>query len=158
MMKHIAFSLPAALEITPENFATAVGVSLGDFRTWNGGADDVGEEVADRINDYVEKQFGHSSVMYAFAKPFAACGFSNVDDDSNPDEALSFIHERLSEISLLITEDGIELVDNRNGIQVAGIYDFSEWQIVRDLLIECEKYAEGDFNRYISRWKAALKD
>ena len=127
-----------------------------EFRTWKDDFDTVDEEIEEKISDLLEEKYEFSTIMYAFAKPFEACGFTNVDDDSTPAELLSVVHERLNTIVLLITEDGFELGSARDGVSFPGIYDFSEWKQVRDILQQCEVSAKGNADVYIQKWADAL--
>ncbi len=156
MIKYIAFHLPSVLQVDEPSFLSETDIPAKEFRTWKDDFDTVDEEIEERISDLLEEKFGFSAIMFAFAKPFEACGFTNIDDDSTPTESLSIIHERLKTLVLLITEDGFELGDDRDGVSFPGIYDFSEWKQVRDILLQCETSAKGNVDVYVQKWADAL--
>lgn len=156
MIKYIAFNLPSVFEMDESSFLSETDIPAKEFRTWKDDFDTLDEEIEEKISDLLKEKFGFSAIMYAFAKPFEICGFTIVDDDSTPTESLSIIHERLKTLVLLITEDGFELGADQNGISFPGIYDFSEWKLVRDILLQCEASANGNVDVYVQKWAEAL--
>jgi hypothetical protein len=156
MIKYIAYNLPSVLKITDAIFFEETGISAKEFNSWKDDFEDLDEDHENSVKDYLSEEFKITSPLFAFAEPFKARGFVDVDDDSSPEEQVSFSHENMGDLVLVISEDGYELSDMREGIQLPGIYDFSEWKHVDKILTECEAYAKNDMDKYIEKWVAAV--
>lgn len=156
MIKYIAYNLPSVLNITDSVFLQETGVSAKEFNSWKDDFDDLDEEHENSVKNYLSEDFDFPTALYAFAEPLKARGFTEIDDDSMPEEQLSFSHHTLKGLTVVISEDGYELVDLREGVQLPGIYDFSEWKLVDKLLSDCQAYAGNDVDKYISKWVDAV--
>lgn len=151
MKKYIVFSLPSVLKMDTASFLESISVSPRDFAKWKDDFDDLDDAEEAAVKTLLTDR-SMRSVFYAFAVPFWARGFKEIDDDSSEEEFLSYRHAQMKDLMLLISEDGFSLSDMREGIELSGIYDFSEWQQVDEMLTQCERVAAGNIDTYIAKW------
>lgn len=145
-----AYAVASLLGMTPAQWAKELGVSPTEIETWIGTEQsEIGEELEAKIRARLKKDFDTENLYQAlFVKFFEPLGFI-IDDDSFDNLRSADLEDK--DLSVIISDDGISLVDSVAGSTLPGIFELHEAGWVAEKVSEIIQ-ANPDNRKAVRAW------